>query len=215
MAAVPTLKFNFKDIADLTEDLRASPQALKTVIRTVTAVHLRKLRNAAKAQAPSRVQRNLGFSVPKRREVEVRVWAILGFLRKKRSDSQTAILANVVQKGFAETGARGQYGHRNAENIWIPLPAAGLNLTPTRFFTLPGTFIRRSKAGNKIAFQRSDRGTLWPMFLLRQRVRAPGHPIDFEGAVESEMPEITEDIKETIVQVLEARGRALRSIDGL
>ncbi len=205
------IKFQFKDIIDLNEDLKQSPKALQVIVRTVLSRHLRKLRDSLKSRAPTRAQRNLAFSVRKSKSIEYATWAILGFLRSKRTSAQSAIIANVFQKGFAETGARGRYGHRSAENIWIPLPAAGLNLTPSQFLAMPGTFIRRSHAGNKIAFQRSESGTLWPMFVLKQRINPPSSPpIDFEGEVLADLPETLGDIQQTIAEVLEARGAVIR-----
>jgi hypothetical protein len=215
------IKFNFAQIADLQDDLRNSPKALRAITAKITSQHLAKLRNELRSEVPARtgaLRKTLAYSVKRSKTNTEGTWAIFGFLRKKRGSAQAAVAAGVLQKGKGVTGDRSKYGKPNRKYIWLPLLAGGFGggsgaIQPSQFFSLPGSFIGRSKAGNTIAFQRVN-GQLWPMFVLKQQIKLSRPPLELEFNVEDELPEITADIQQTVADVLAVRGQALRQLDG-
>ena len=205
------LRFNFKDVADLNEDLRHSPKALNAIARRVLTLQLRKVRNELRPQVPvgmGKLRASLGSSIRKSKDSRG-IWAVFGFLRSKKISASTAIAANVLQHPGATAKKR--------ELLWIPTlnnrsAAGGAQITPTQFFAMPGTFISQTGAGNKMAFQRTG-DTLVPLFVLKKSVRLSRPPLPIEARVEAAMPDLTADLQATFAQVLEARGAALKSLN--
>lgn len=206
-----TLRFNFKDIVDLNADLKASPKALSAVVQRVTALHLRRLRAQMKPAVPrgatGKLAASFGTSVRRR---GANVSAVFGFLLGKRISASTAIAGNVLQRPGATA--------RKREHLWIPAllnraAGGGAIVTPAEFFARPNTFIRAVGGGKKMAFQRIG-DSIIPMFVLQKSVSMRAQPLNLQSNVEGVVPEIIDDIKDTIHQVLAARGAVVRSANG-
>lgn len=195
------LRFNMKQLTDLSEDLRQSPKSLPIIVQRVLSLTLRGLAVSMRSLVPrgatGALRRSLSASV---RRQQGSVVGLFGLLWSRRS-ARTVVAGNVLQKGGAVANKR-QY-------IWIPLPG-NKNVTPQDFFNAANTFIATSKSGNRIAFVRSGgEGLAVPMFVLKKTVRFHQAPIPIQERVESELPTITGDIQEGIVAVIVARQKAL------
>ena len=198
------IKFKFKDLEDLDRDFRESTKAVPIIIQRVLTSKLRELRGELRSFIPrttGTLVKAFGISVRRRRGV---VTGRIGFFSNKRTSASTAIAANVLQKGGA-TPKKGAY-------LWIPL---GMNrnldgsaqLTPRQLID-SGGFITISKAGNRIAFQRSGDQAI-PAFILKTAIKLSRPPVPIEQRVEQALPEITDEIPETIRQVIEAKRAAM------
>jgi len=194
------LRFDMKQLVDLNEDLRQSPKSLPIVVQRVLSLTLRQLAVSMRSLVPrgatGALRRSLSASVKRQQGAVV---GVFGLLSSRRS-GRTVVAGNVLQKGGAVASKR-QY-------IWIPLPG-NKNVTPQDFFNAGNTFIRTSKAGNRIAFIRTGEGTALPMFVLKKTVRFHQPPIPIQERVEAELPTITGDIQEGIAAVIIARQKAL------
>lgn len=207
------IKFNFKDIADLNEDIKASPRALSVIIQRVLSLQLRALRRELAPSIPrntGKLARSFGSSVRRGKQNKGAIFAIFGFLLGKRISAATAIAGNVLQHPGASPSKKSR--------IWVPVlsnrsAAGGAQITPQQFFQLPHTFVRDTPSGNRIAFQRIN-DMLVPLFVLKRSVRLSAAPLPLESSVERKLPEITGDIEQAISQVLAARGEVLRVISG-
>jgi hypothetical protein len=69
-----------------------------------------------------------------------------------------------------------------------------------------------SKAGNKIAFIRQGNIAV-PLFVLKKSIRPAAPPLPISDRVEQKLPEMLEDIEESITQVIAARRAALGALD--
>jgi hypothetical protein len=201
------LKFKFNQLEDLDRDFQSSTKVLPIIIAKVLTLKLRELRGELRSFIPrttGNLAKSFGFSVRRRRGL---VTGRIGFFSNKRTSASTAIAANVLQKGGA-TPKKGAY-------LWIPL---GMNrnadgsaqLTPRQLID-SGGFVTISKAGNKIAFQRSG-DQIIPAFILKTAVKLSRPPVPIEQRVEAALPEITSDIPEFIKQVIEAK-RAVQNVE--
>lgn len=194
------LRFDMKQLTDLSEDLRQSPKSLPIIVQRVLSLTLRGLAVSMRSLVPrgatGALRRSLSASV---RRQQGAVVGVFGLLSSRRS-GRTVVAGNVLQKGGAGINKR-QY-------IWIPLPG-NKNVTPQDFFNAANTFIATSKSGNRIAFVRSGEGRAVPMFVLKKTVRFHQPPIPIQERVEAELPTITGDIQEGIAAVIVARQKAL------
>jgi len=100
---------------------------------------------------------------------------------------------------------------RKRAYLWVPLPN-NRNVTPQDFFNADNTFIRMSKAGNKIAFIRQGNIAV-PLFVLKKSIRPAAPPLPISERVEQKLPEMLEDIEESITQIIAARRAALGALD--
>jgi len=198
------IKFKFDQLADLDRDFQQSTKAVPLIIQRVLTAKLRELRGELRGFIPrttGNLAKSFGFSIRRRRGL---ITARFGFISNKRTSANTSIAANVLQKGGA-TPKKGAY-------LWIPL---GMNrnadgsaqLTPRQLID-SGGFVTISKAGNRIAFQRSGDRAI-PAFILKSSVRLSRPPVPIEQRVEAALPEITDEIPETIRQVIEAKRAAM------
>jgi len=199
------IKFNFKDLTDLSADLKESPRALSVIVQRVLSQQLRQLRREMGPLVPrgvtGRLRRSFGVSV-RRKASTGDVLATFGFMSGRRVSANSAIAANVLQKPGA-TARKGAY-------LWIPT-RANTNISPRDFYSAENTFIRMSKSGNKIAFIRSG-DSIVPLFILKRTVRLGAPPVPIDQRVEAELPTISEQIQTTIAQVIEARKKVLETI---
>lgn len=202
----PSIKFNFKNLEDLSTDFSRSVKSLPFIFQKVLVEHLRPIRQGLRGLMPRQtgaLQRSFGYSVRRRRGV---VTGSLGFFTNRRVPAHASIAANVLQKPGA-TPRKGQY-------LWIPIGSnrAGdgrANISPRDLLT--NGFVRQSKAGNMIAFQRQGDQPI-PMFVLKRAIRFAQPPVPFESRVEAEVPRIIDDIPEFVAQVLEARRAAIGAV---
>ena len=203
--AVP-IRFNFKDLADLNEDLKKSPRAASIIVQRVLSVALRRVRREQAPQVPrgatGGTRRSLGVSV-RRSRTQNAIIATYGFFRGRRVSARSAIAANVLQKPGAQA--------RKSAYLWIPT-SANQNVTPRDFFAADNTFIRTTAGGNRVAFVRSGDDAI-PLFILKRHVRLSAPPVPIDQRVESELPVITQEIQDTIAQVIEARKAALGALN--
>lgn len=199
-----TLKFNFKDIADLNADIKQSPKALSIITQRVMQQQLRALAREMRPSVPrgvtGQLARSFAASVTRRQGI---VTGIFGFLVRRRMSGRTVVAGNVLQKGGATPKKRAY--------LWVPLPT-NRNVTPQEFFNASNTFIGKSKAGNKIAFIRQGDIAI-PLFVLKRSIRPSAPPLPIGERVEGKLPEIGQDITDSITQVIAARGAALRSLN--
>lgn len=192
------LRFNFKQIADLNEDLKKSPRALAVISQRVMSLHLRGLRAKLRSAIPSttgRLRKSFRSISKVDRRSKMTAVGSIGFVTGKGISRESAIAANVLQKPGATAGKK--------PFLWIPIgsnrTAAGAQISPEQFFTLPDTFVR-----NGVAFQRNEQGII-PLFVLRRHVQLSRPPIPIDQAVDAELPSILDDIAETVGQVITAR----------
>ena len=202
MAAVPTLKFNFKDLVDLNEDIKQSPKSLPIIVQRVLSLQLRALakemRPLVQHGATGALSRSFGASVTRRHGT---VTGVLGFLTRRRA-ARTIVAGNVQQKGMA-TPKRRLF-------LWIPL-RSNRDVSPQDFFNADNTFIRLSKAGNIIAFIRQGNIAI-PLFLLRRVIRFSKPPVPIDERMDQRLPEILIDIQDSMGQVIAARRAALGAL---
>ena len=200
------LKFDLKQIDQLSEDFNNSKKALKIIIPRVLRDHLRPLKRGLSSQIPRKtgaVRKSFGYFVKKKGDAIV---AVFGFLRGKKISQETAIAANVLQHGSHVTPKTGKY-------LWIPLPTNIMRgnqpiVTPRELIDAGG-FIQKSKLGNLLAFSKTEIGVI-PLFLLKTSLTVAPRLVPFDARVESEIPAINKDIEETTTQVIEA-GKAARA----
>jgi hypothetical protein len=196
------IRLNFKDIADLNEDLKASPRALTAIAQRVLSLRLRELRRELLPRVPrgrtGQLRRSFGASV-RRQRASGGIRAVFGFLTGRRIPAGAVIAGNVLQKGSAVP--------RKRAYIWVPLQS-NRNVTPQDFFNAENTFIRMSRAGNKIAFVRSG-GQAVPLFVLKPWIKPSAPPVPINEGVERKLPEITQDIQTMIAEVIAARRKVL------
>jgi len=204
------LKFNFKDLISLDNDLEASKKAIPVIAAKVLTARLRQLRAEMRPQIPKgrtgALRRSFSFpTIRPSRSSPGTVRTNFGFMRGRAISAGTAIAANVLQKGGA-TPKKGKY-------LWIPLSsnrnADGTAMNSPRDLIAAGGFVAVSKAGNKIAFLRSG----IPAFILKQFVRLPAPPVPIEARLERAAPEIAADITETIAQVVEAKKTVINALN--
>ena len=192
------IKFNFSQLNDLSEDLKKSPRAVSAIVQKVLSQQLRQLRREMAPLVPrgitGRLRRSFGVSVRRRANTGT-ILATFGFMSGRRVTANAAIAANVLQRGSA-TARKGAY-------LWIPT-RQNTNISPRDFFNADDTFIRTGKSGSKIAFVRSG-NTAIPLFVLKHTVRLGAPPLPIDQRVEAQLPTISEEIQETIKQVIEAR----------
>lgn len=201
--AVP-LKLNFKDIFDLNEDLKKSPRAASIIVQRVLTVALRGIRRQQAGQVPrgttGGLRRSLGVSV-RRSRTQNAIIATYGFMRGRRVSARTAVAGNVLQKPGAQA--------RKSAWLWIPTKA-NQNITPRDFYAAENTFVRDVGA-NRIAFVRSGDDAI-PLFILKRNAKLSQPPVPIDQRVEAELPVITQDIQDSIAQVIEARRAALQAL---
>jgi len=149
--------------------------------------------------ATGQLARSFGASVTRRQGL---VSGIFGFLTRRRL-GRTIVAGNVLQKGGATP--------RKRAYLWVPLPN-NRNVTPQDFFNAENTFIRMCGAGNKIALIRQGNIAV-PLFVLKKSIRPSGAPLPINERVEQRLPEMLEDIEESIGQVIAARRAALGSLN--
>lgn len=193
-------KFNYNQLKDLDRDMEASKRAIPIIVAKVLSPKLRELRNQLRALIPhatGKLARSFTHSVRRRQGL---VSARLGFMTSGRVSASTAIAANVLQAGGAHP--------RKGVYLWIPLPpnrsADGSPLTSARDLLGAGGFIQTSKAGNRLAFNHAGQ----PLFVLKNFIKLSGPPVPVAERVQAELPEITQDIEQSIAQVLAAKGEA-------
>ena len=198
----PTLKFNFKELVDLSADLKESPRSLAVIAQRVMRPHLVAIARELRARIPrqtGQLARSM-FSAVTRPNKFVALGAV-GF-RSRKTSGRTIVAGNVLQKGGA-TPRKRQY-------LWIPL-RGNRNVTPQDFFNAENTFIRMSKAGNKIAFIRQGDVAV-PLFVLKKSVRFNVPPLPIDERVEQKLPEILEDVQDGITQGIAAKRAALGAL---
>lgn len=186
-------KFNFSQLVDLENDLKASERAIPAIVAAVMREKFREAKRELAQAVPresGRLARSLGFSVRKAKGL---VTGRLGFM-VRRVTPATIIAGNVLQKPGA-TARKGPY-------LWIPLP--GTSITPTQFRSLPDTFIKKSATGKLIAFQRIGVQEL-PMFVLKHAVKLSAPPLPLDARGEQAAEQIAEAVPEAIAQVIEAK----------
>lgn len=197
-----SIRFNLKQLADLDEDLKKSVKSLPIVVQRALSLSLREVRREMVPLVPrgttGQLVRSFGVSVTKKQGL---VMGVLGFLTRRRS-GRTIVAGNVLQKGGAKPSRR--------PNIWVPLPS-NRNVTPRDFFNASNTFVRMSKAGNKIAFIRAGEGIV-PLFVLKKSVKLSRPPLPISERIEEKLPDITESIQTTIGQVIAAKRAALEAL---
>jgi hypothetical protein len=196
------IKFSFKDLIDLDNDLEASKKAIPLIVMRTLRAQLAPLRNQLRSLIPrttGRLARSFGYSVRRKGSI---VTAQFGFLLNKRISASAAIAANVLQAG----GAR----PRKGAYLWIPLPPirnadGSAQVTPRQLISAGG-FVATSQAGNKIAFFPNG----LPAFILKTFVKLSRPPLPIEQRIEAEAPEIASGIEESIASVIEAKRAAER-----
>lgn len=202
--ASPTLKFNVKDLQDLSEDLKASPRAIAPIGHRLLRLKLRELDREQTARIPrgatGALRRSLGASLRLNRATGL-VSAIYGLLTKRVS-ARTIVAGNVLQKGQA-TPRKGKY-------IWVPL-STNKNITPREFFGAGG-FVYTSRAGNRLAALRGPDNIPINLFVLKPFVKRRAPPVPIEHGVEKKVQEFTQELPESIAQVIEARRAALGAL---
>jgi len=202
------LKFKFDQLNDLDRTFQSSTKAVPIIIQRVLTLALRPVRDQLRSFIPTttgRMAKSFNLSVRRRRGV---ITAKIGFLRNKRVSKNTAIASGVLQHGGA-TPKRGAY-------LWIPvsrnrLADGAAEVTPRQLIDSGHGFVKISKSGNKIAFLRVG-DNAFPMFVLKTSVRQSRPPVPIEQRVEAALPEITDEIPETIRQVIEAK-RAVSNLE--
>lgn len=191
------IRFNFNQLKDFDDDMKASEKAIPLVAQRVLNRKLKPLRQELRAQIPratGRLQRSFGYSV---KRFKSRVSAVFGFMTGKKVSKSTAIAANVLQAGGAHP--------RKGKYLWIPLAnnraADGSAMISPRQLIEAGGFVAVSAAGSTIAFhQRGD-----PAFVLRTFVKLSKPPLPIEQRMERELPAIISDIEETVGAALEVK----------
>lgn len=92
---------------------------------------------------------------------------------------------------------------KKTQYLAIPLAAAktpaGVARGRPRDF--PNTFVARSKRGALLIFQRTGKGTIMPLFLLKKEVIIPARPALYP-TVDKFLPLIREDIQREVTKVL-------------
>ena len=199
--AVP-IRFNFKDLADLNEDLKKSPRAASIIVQRVLQRALRGVRREQAGQMTRTGRPALRSTVVKPRGSKGVVVATYGILPGRRVSARAVIVGNVQQKPGAQV--------RKAAYLWIPT-TANKNITPRDFFAAENTFIRTTSGGNRIAFVRNGNDAI-PLFILKHNIRLSRPPVPIDQRVETELPVITQEIQDTIAQVIEARKAALSAL---
>lgn len=191
------IKFGWKDLQDLDNDLLASTKAIPIIALKTLRQQLAPIRNQMRALIPrttGRLARSFGYSVRRKGSM---VTALFGFMTGAKVSASAAIAANVLQAG----GAR----PRKGAYLWIPLPplrnADGSAQVSPRQLLNAGGFVAMSKAGNKIAFLPGG----LPAFVLKTFVKLSRPPLPVEQRIEAEAPEIASGIEESIASVIEAK----------
>jgi len=200
--ATPPLRFNFKELGDLNEDLKKSPRSLPVIAQRVMAPHLRAVARELRASIPRRtgqLARSLFSSAT--RPGGLMALGIVG-LRTRRISGRTMVAGNVMQKG----GGTARKGY-----IWVPL-RGNRDITPQDFFNAENTFIGMSKSGQKFAWIRQGNIAV-PLFVLKKTIRPAAPPLPINERVDQKLPEIMEDIQDSIGQVIAARRAALGALD--
>ena len=197
------IKFNFKDLVDLTEDIKQSPKSLPIIVQRVLSLQLRDLARQMRPLVPrgttGQLARSFSSSVTRKQGV---VTGLFGFMTRRRS-GRTIVAGNVLQKGGATP--------RKRAYLWVPLPS-NRNVTPADFFAADNTFIRMSKAGNKVAFIRQANIAV-PLFVLKRNIKPSAPPVPIDERLEARLPEINEDIEESITQIIASRRAALGALN--
>lgn len=204
----PVIKFNLKQLDDLTDDLKKSVKSVPIIVRNVLRLQLRALRREMAPLVPSKtgkLRRTLAFQVLLNKPAKGDVLGRFGF-KSRGPAAGTVIAGNVLQHPGA-TAKKGAY-------LWIPTPS-NKNITPKEFFAADNTFIAMGKGGNKIAYIRTgDADEVLPLFVLKHTVRFWQAPLPISERVEARLPEIGKDITDTIGQVIEAKNAVVRSVGG-
>jgi len=201
--ATPPLKFNFKELGDLNEDLKRSPRSVPVIAQRVMSPYLRAVARDLRSFIPrvtGQLARSL-FSSATRPGGLIAIGAV--GLRTRKISGRTMVAGNVMQRGGATPKKRAY--------LWVPL-RNNRNITPQDFFHAENTFIRMSGAGNKIAFIRQGNVAV-PLFVLKKSIRPAAPPLPINERVEQKLPEILEDIQDSIGQVIAARRAALGALD--
>lgn len=206
------LRFNFKQLADLNEDLKKSPRALAAISRRVLTENLRKIRKELSGGIPlvsGRLRRSLRVVGSAKARQGLASGAI-GFFGGRGISAATAIAGNVLQHPGATPKKRAF--------LWVPVGnnrglTGGAAITPAQFFDLPNTFVRDTPKGHRVAFQRINESII-PLFVLQRAVKFSAPPIPIAERVEQRLPDITDEIEDTITQVIAAKKTFEEAIKG-
>lgn len=221
-SAIP--RFNFKDVVNFTNDLKASRRVVGRSVQAAMDERLRPLLQKWKSVtardtgALSRTLKMFHASAGNLKKHGSLDFVTLGFIRPKglrggrvRANApdagRLAIRQNVHQLGNAWVGRRGKYNKADHKDIWIPLPT-NPNVSPTDFLAMPNTFVRRSRHGNIIAFKRTGK-SLMPYFVLKKGLHLGRPPIPIRENVEGQLPGAMQAIPEIVGQVLEAKRKII------
>src|SRR5262245_56867105 len=157
---------------DVKKALSSVPEKIKEVLRR----DFRAAASEARPQVPARsggLRKRFGSSVSGGTARKPEIKAVVGFIRRAQNQHE-AVAPNVLEKGATIRPKKGRF-------LWIPIgsnvDAAGH--AKERPF-IAQTFIMKTHGGNLIAFKRQRAGEVGPpspMFLLRQEVVIPAHPI--------------------------------------
>lgn len=203
------IRFNLKQLNDLSDDFQKSRKSLSLIAQKVLREHLRQAARELKGGIPRRtggLRKLFGYAAKRKRET---ARGFLGFFfRKRGSTKQSNIAALVLQKGRA-TPKTGRF-------LWLPIgdnraADGSARLTPGDLLSADG-FVRRSKAGNMIAFQRLSTGAV-PMFLLKHEITPSAPPIPLESKLDEITPEVIEDIPNLVAQLIEAKRAAVSALN--
>jgi hypothetical protein len=202
---MPQIKFNLKQLNDLTGDVKGARKSLPLIISKSLRLDLMAARRQLAGQIPSvkgKVRKSLYWWIKKQ---PGGVRARFGF-RTKGLDAQTAIAANVLMSGATIVP-------KNAKSLWVPIGsnvnAAGDAVMSPRDLWAAGNFF----LDGNLVLKKTPGGGVEPVFALKKLITLSPRRIEEPAAVvERRLPEIAGNIETLIARALVAKRNALDAL---